>query len=71
MAVQDHQCGQQFNVNINVANSGNAASGWNRHLQDVNIRTGDVTSTTGGYPSIQARRQICARRSRAGHGILQ
>lgn len=47
-------CGQTFTVLINVANTGNAASNAGTvTLQDVNIRTGDVTATQyGSYPTI-------------------
>ncbi len=47
-------CGITFNVQINVANTGNSVTpAGNLTLQDVNIRTGEVTFTGyGSYPSL-------------------
>lgn len=47
-------CAETFNVQVNVANVGNAVSQEGTlTLQDVNIRTGDVTFTGyGRYPAI-------------------
>jgi hypothetical protein len=47
-------CGQTFNVQVNIANLGNgvAAEG-SVSLQDVNIRTGEITFTNyAGFPSL-------------------
>jgi predicted secreted protein len=47
-------CGVTFNVNVNVANTGNAASSPGTvTLQDVNLGTGEITFTGyGNYPAI-------------------
>lgn len=47
-------CGQNFNVQINVNNTGNVASQpGSVSLQDVNVRTGEITfSTFGSYPAL-------------------
>ncbi|MCA9905378.1 MAG: SH3 domain-containing protein [Anaerolineae bacterium] len=47
-------CAQPFNAQINIANVGNAASeAGSVSLQDVNIRTGEITFTNyGSFPSI-------------------
>lgn len=49
-------CGMTFNVQVNVANTGNAASPAGQvTLQDVDIASGTITATNyGGYPSIGA-----------------
>lgn len=47
-------CGIPFTALVNVANIGNAVSnGGTVTLQDVNVRTGEITATaTGNYPAI-------------------
>lgn len=47
-------CGEPFNVQVNVANTGNAVSeGGTVTLQDVSVRTGDINFTGyGAFPSI-------------------
>jgi hypothetical protein len=47
-------CNSPFNVNINISNLGNAVSDAGTiTLQDVNLRTGEVTfSTSAGFPGI-------------------
>lgn len=47
-------CNQQFAVNVNVANTGAATSQpGSVTLQDVNIRTGEITfSDTGSFPAL-------------------
>lgn len=56
MAIQGGRavCNQQFNVQINVGNLGNGTSeAGTVTLQDVNVRTGEVTFTGyGNYPAI-------------------
>ncbi|MBZ0291193.1 MAG: SH3 domain-containing protein [Anaerolineae bacterium] len=56
MAIEGNNatCNRNFNVQINVANTGNTVSpAGTVTLQDVNIRTGEITFTGyGNYPSL-------------------
>lgn len=56
-------CGEPFNVLVNIGNIGNAQSqAGTLTVQDVNVRTGDVTHTSyGNFPVINAGQNFVVR----------